>query len=750
MSILQRTVHLASSVTVLFSTPALVVLALTFLTTSEGVRADESDEGIRNAELAATVKQIFRSRCFECHGTDRREADLNVLERDSLVGEGRPVYPFDLNDSVLYDYVASDDEDFRMPESPRPALSKSEIESIRKWIEAGAPEFPEDVAAPTESATDPALSPYAGVEHVLTSIVEFVEATPRDDRRFLRFFSCNHLLTSGVTAKELETNRQALAKAINHLSWQPDIVQPKVVDGETASVFAVDIRKLGWHLSPFEKNAANVRNGSESYNFFDLVLLEYPYGIAFENSEIFDRLRDIYIQPAGLVRPIPFVRIDWFVSTATQSPLYEDLLQLPHHLSDLEQLIGVDSESNVESYIARRAGMTLSGVSRNNRVVERHPARNGAYWKSYDFQTSKGQQNMFADPINFHFAGGEMIWNLPNGLQAYLVTDSAGNRLLEAPTSIVTDKFAEDKVVRNGLACMRCHERGMKKFADNVRPAFEHLPDAFGFSKSEILKLYAPKDEMAELLSRDEKRFLNAMEMALGQPQGDEPLVPVSRQFLEAPLSLSQAAAELGLRDAAGLQTVFRLPQFTQLGLAGLSGGSVIRRDTWEDHYDQVARHMGLGIPISPVDGNTRPDQLADKFAAGLLVQTNKRSNIFSPGDEMFITIVNETGHDQFIELIGTSSRGRRVSLTNGVIPLPRKATFRFPEKGTITIKPQLGAEFITVFANPERFEPGLILRGDNLQDRLVHDFFLLDHNSSEILNVPDQLVKKTLKIETR
>lgn len=724
---------------------ALITLILLNLTTVQ------ADEPIPNVEsLAASVKQIFRARCFECHGVERSEAAINVLDRNTFVGEGKVVYPFNLNDSVLYDYVVSTDEDFRMPEAPRPPLSTEEIETIRKWIEAGAPEFPNDVQSPESVSTDPALANIAGAEHVLSSIAKFVETTPREDRRFLRFFSSNHLLANGVTTAELETNRQALAKALNHLSWQPDIVQPRVVDGVTATVFAVDIRQLGWHQSPFTETSGDDIQRADAYNFFDLVLLEYPYGVAFENSDVFDRLYDTYIQPAQLVRPIPYVRIDWFVSNATQSPLYEDLMQLPRELADLEALIGVESESNIQSFRARRAGMTLSGVSRNNRVVERHPSRFGSYWKSFDFQTSKGQQNMFADPIDFHFAGGEMIWNLPNGLQAYLVTDAAGHRILEAPTSIVTDKFAEDKVVRNGLACMRCHERGMKRFSDNVRPAFEQLPDTQEVHKSDVLKLYAAKSEMDELLQRDEARFQSAMATALGRPHDTEPLVPVSRQFLDAPLNLNQAAAELGLRDAAGLKLVFRLPQFTQLGLAGLSGGSVIRRDTWEESYDQIARQMGLGIPIPPIDGNTRLDQLANGLASGLNIQTNKRSNIFAPGDEMVISVINETGIDLFIELIGTSSTGRKVRLTDGVIPLSKGATFRFPESGAIQIKPQLGSEFITVFANPQQFEPGVLLRGNNVEDRFVHGFFTIDRGDGEIANVPTQLIKKTLKIETK
>ncbi|MFG0239560.1 MAG: c-type cytochrome domain-containing protein, partial [Gimesia chilikensis] len=95
------------------------------------VRAQEEN-------LSAEVKQIFRTRCLECHGDTRREADINILDLSTFVGAAGSVVPGNVDESVLYDYIASDDEDFRMPEAPRPPLSAGEIEIVRKWIEAKA------------------------------------------------------------------------------------------------------------------------------------------------------------------------------------------------------------------------------------------------------------------------------------------------------------------------------------------------------------------------------------------------------------------------------------------------------------------------------------------------------------------------------------------------------------------------------------------------------------------------------------
>ena len=703
-------------------------------------------------QLASRVKQIFRSRCAECHGAERKEADLNVLDWASFVGEDGSVVPEDADESYLFERIATDDEDYRMPELPMEALSQSQIETVRQWIEAGAPEFPADVEPPKETNTDVALKNVVGAEYVLTQITDFIEKQARDDRPYYRFFSSNHLLMSGATKEELKEQHQALAKAINHLTMQPKIVRPTIVDEGVETIFAVDIRKLGWQQKLLTEVEGEREVRKSNMDLFDLVLLEYPYGIVFEDSTIYDQLWERFIDPSNMVRPVPFVRIDWFVSTATQFPLYEDLLQIPHQLSELEEILGVESEMNMDSFVAKRAGMTVSGVSQNNRVVERHPSRFGAYWKSYDFETSRGRQNMFVDPMNFHFAGGEMVFNLPNGLQGYLITDTQGNRINEAPTGIVTDKFAADKTVRNGLACMRCHDRGVKRFVDNIRSAIEDLPGSSMANKRDVLRIYPTKDEMDQLLDADEKKFMDALTEALGEPQEREPLTNVARTFMDNAISLPRAASELGVREPDDLKRIFGLPQFVRFGLAGLSGDHVIRRDSWNDYFDRIVAELGIGVPITPVDGLIREDHLADALSSSLVLKTNKRNNIFAPGDEMVISIENKTGVDQFIELVGTSVHGKKVVLTDGVVKLMAGETYRFPDTGSLKVEPKLGTESISLYANPEPYGAGKLLRSKNIADRFIHNFYIYDPDGTgpRVRHNPTRLIKKTIKIQTK
>ena len=149
-----------------------------------------------------------------------------------------------------------------------------------------------------------------------------------------------------------------------------------------------------------------------------------------------------------------------------------------------------------------RAGFNESGVSINNRVVERHKSRYGAYWKSYDFAGNVGTQNIFTHPLDFTHDGGEIIFNLPNGLQAYYLSTAKGERLDAAPINIVSNAGTRDPVVRNGLSCMGCHTEGMKTFEDQVRSVIVQNPNA-SYDKAQALRLYVEKSEMNSLVRED-------------------------------------------------------------------------------------------------------------------------------------------------------------------------------------------------------------------------------------------------------
>jgi len=171
----------------------------------------------------------------------------------------------------------------------------------------------------------------------------------------------------------------------------------------------------------------------------------------------------------------------------------------------------------------------------------------------------------------------------------------------------------------------------------------------------------------------------------------------------------------------------------------------------WEDYYDQVVRTLGMGVPVVPLDGLTRRD-----FAAlpGLDVElkTSKKNNVFEPGEELVILVTNKSHQDIHMELIGSSSRGKKVVLTPAVTVVKPGEQYRYPSEGAIKIQKGLGREEITLFASFNAFPPGVLLRGKGVADRVVHSFYKLQRDGRQ-LRVgfdPAEMIKKTIEIETK
>ncbi|RKU26741.1 hypothetical protein C6499_12785, partial [Candidatus Poribacteria bacterium] len=272
-----------------------------------------------------------------------------------------------------------------------------------------------------------------------------------------------------------------------------------------------------------------------------------------------------------------------------------------------------------------RAGFNDSGVSRHNRVVERHTSRYGAYWKSYDFAGSAESQNIFTHPLDFTHDGGEIIFNLPNGLQAYLLVDANGARLDDAPIKIVSNPAANDPTVRNGLSCIGCHTQGMKKFTDSVRAAIEQ-DDNPPYNKEHALRLYPEQSVLDALVAKDTVRFQQALEK-IGGPFADDTSrqrffkqhenEPVQRfhELFQTPLDASHAAAAVGLETEAFLTQIREKQHLKNLGLQTLIDvNGTVKRDAWTSNFDQVI--SALNTPDSTLPPVVqRPELIPGKSA---------------------------------------------------------------------------------------------------------------------------------------
>jgi WD40 repeat protein/mono/diheme cytochrome c family protein len=543
--------------------------------------------------LAARSLAILDAHCHRCHGKDGAiEGGMNfILDRDKLVAR-RKIIPGKPEESPLFKRVSAG----KMPpagEQPRPTTA--DIAVLRQWIEAGA-------HGVQPAAVRPLLSEDALDDLILADL----DRMRKSARRFARYFSLLPLANAGAGPDELQTYRNALAKLLNSLSWHPRISLPRAVDAG-GLLLAIDLRDFQWDA-----------------NLWNRLLAEYPYGVLHESATA----RAVLVATATR---LPCVRLDWFVATACRPPLYYELLQIPANAAELERQLRVDVNLNIQQERVARAGFNGSGISRNNRILERHDSINGAYWRTYDFAAVPqnlldrnvllpDRRNIFAYPLGpgntdatFGHAGGEIIFNLPNGLHGFMLVNAANTRIDKGPIDIVSDPKRPDKAVEPGVSCMACHYRGINPKDDQIREHVEKNARAFRRADRESVEaLYVPREKMRALMDEDAERFRRALEKTGNKVTAAEPVLAMTLRY-EADVDLPTLAAEAGLRPDDLRPRLSASENLSRnLGPLKVPGGTVARQVVVQGFVD-VVREFRLGTPFQPgLTGPPLPDNTGD------------------------------------------------------------------------------------------------------------------------------------------
>ena len=524
--------------------------------------------------LAQEVSAIFQQSCLICHGPHGPYTEQLVIQNSQALIDTGKVIPGNPDGSIFYQRLIETAVEKRMPLG-QPPLAPEAVETIRQWIQAGAPDWN------TFDRTD---IDFITTEEMLQTIEHHVASLDPFDRAFARYFTSTHLYNAGETTETLQAYQRALSKLVNSLSWGRKVIKPHPIDSQ-ATIFYIDLRDYEWEI------------GTNRWTQIEQV---YPYKVEFNaptQTALREKLTNLRQEMSC---EVPFVHVDWFLATASLPPLYHDILDLPLTDSELEARLEVNVAENIINAAGKRvwrAGFNNSRVSNNNRIVERHESRYGAYWKSYDFARSTGAQNILTHPLNFTHDGGEIIFNLPNGLQAYYLVDAVGNRLDEAPISIVSNPAASDPTVRNGLSCIGCHTEGMKTFEDQVRGVVEQSENP-PFDKERVLRLYVEKTVMDTLVTEDTARYRQALEKTGGVFGGVEPVQRFHEAF-QAPLGASHAAAAVGLETEVFLGKIRENVSLQNLGLHVLENGTV-KRDAWTSNFDNVISALNTPDSILP------------------------------------------------------------------------------------------------------------------------------------------------------
>jgi hypothetical protein len=510
--------------------------------------------------LGAEAKAILQKHCAACHGGGKaaKGGFGFVLDRDRLISR-QLVVPGETSRSDLFLRI----EQGEMPPPARKSRpSQVEVKLLKRWIAAGAPAFERS------TQTTRALSPreVAGV-----ILADLKNLDPRR-RRFVRYLTSAHLACAGRSEKELQTTREAAGKLLNSLSWHPRVTVPEAVVAD-GTILRIDLRAYRWTPAMWEKLA-----------------FVYPYRLEGGDARAITGYTGTEVAA---------LRADWFVATASRPPFYHDLLQLPTTDRGLERLLQVDVPGDIQDDDVQRAGFNDSGVSKNNRLIERHDAAYGVLWRSYDFAGNTGRQNLFEHPlgpntgaVSFQPAGGEVIFNLPNGLLAYMLVDAKGRRIDKAPGEIVADPRRPDQRVEAGLSCMSCHARGFLFKADQLRPHVEKNAQVFGKRVVAAVRAAHPhKPKFQAQIEEDNLRYLKALEKFGVRDPDQEPVNLVTQRF-EMTLDGPAAAAELGLTPMEFGAFLKRHPDLARVFGGLLVKGGTAQRQAFQENFSDMARRV--------------------------------------------------------------------------------------------------------------------------------------------------------------
>jgi serine/threonine-protein kinase len=554
------------------------------------------------------ARAVLRTNCYGCHGP-AKSGGMDYILNAKVLKEKKKIIAGDTRKSRIMVMIRKGS---MPPETEKQKPSEADVAVLEKWIAAGAPDFPNEQRTVV----------YKSTLDTLKTIERYLRKKNFRDRRYFRFFTLTHLYNDPqVTETDMRLYRGALSKVINSMSWQESVYAPVMADKE-GTVLAIDLRELDWDRPHLWKQMTKY----------------YPYGLSFDKAKD-EEVQDLAVDLYKLMgTKLPYVRADWFVANASRPPLYhfllyETLMGLKHSKKypmtayDLEKKLGVNVARNIRQEKIWRGGFSKSGVSGHNRLVERHRSSYGAYWKSYDFKSSAGRQNLHSYPLGpvfrgnefneqaFKQDGGEIIFNLPNGLQGYLLVNGKDERIDKGPIEVVEDKLKTGGTpeVVNGISCMACHKHGMiSDFTDTVRSGHALKGDF----RDKVRRLYPKPDKMKEVLARDTRRFMKSLKEAMGPyllvdadkerefKDFEEPVVKVSTRHVLREVTLEMAAYELGIKDPGKLKALIENnDRLQEIGLLPLARGETIKRETWESMdrilsaFHEVAREMELGAP---------------------------------------------------------------------------------------------------------------------------------------------------------
>jgi len=548
------------------------------------------------------AKEILTKYCGDCHGSAiGASGDFGYLLDVQALVTGEKIVPGSKEDSYMYNRMVGGSMPPAFYRAANGIPSYSQIATVGPWIDELKIEDPR-ACEPLEF-----MDVDTQIRLMAQDIANLDDVT---EAPFARYMTINYSSNAGDCARGVERQRFALFKGINSVSTNPVISQPVAID-DNETIYRIDIRDYNWdrEIDIEDDGVVDFADGWEAIvgsdqNDTAAFVLEYQ-------GEDADRLKE------DALTAKPFMPVNVFIQATEFGDLYYTLIGGKANLFDFEsEVLKIDKQAEIDANRLMRAGFSNSGVSQQERVLNRFDsgiAGNLNYWISFDFDGGGGgevegnfnvnlaNESIFSDPIDFKFAGGEAIFSLPNGLQAYYVANAAGTRLATAPLGVVIDPAQNNGLVTNGASCGSCHNAGMIPFTDQVRQFVEENAERFDNETYEdVMEQYVDPAEFKAAMDRDSAVHVDATERAGVPAKEPDAISRVYLDFQLLSLEPKMVAGELGV-ELERLESNLDLldPRLSPLG----TGGHVdrdIMADTFLDSaciLQNVQENTPVGCP---------------------------------------------------------------------------------------------------------------------------------------------------------
>lgn len=547
----------------------------------------DPDKDMFATEMGKTVKEILETNCGGCHANGVKSGNMDYILDFNALLTNKAIVPGNKEDSRIFVRMQQQSMPPAFMRDQRPTFGQ--IELVGQWIdEMEGFEDEESICTGLEGE-------FVSLDEQIAAMADDIADQDVEDQPFTRYLTIAYSNNAGECGRALQRQRYALFKGINSLSTDTQVHQPEAID-DAKLIYRIDIRDYGW-----DREIDLEDDGIVDFDDAWLAILDGvgQYAVEFTGDEADDLKEDAGVN-------VPFLPVNVFTQFSQINDLYYALIGAKANLFDYElEVLGIDTAAEIADDNLMRAGFANSGVSKQDRVLNRFDsgvAAGYSYWISFDFDGGNGNggvggvsngfeanvanESIFADPLGFAFAGGEAIFSLPNGMQGYYVAAANGARLAEAPVGVVIDPAQNNGIVTNGASCHSCHNAGLIDFQDTVKKYVIDNKTQFDNETYEsVLEQYPDPPEFLAQMNRDSEVHIRAAEDA-GVPRGTPDAI--SRVFLDFQLRLTPevAAGDLQVPVEVLLDNVGELdPALANLGR---EGGRVERQLFTDLYLDSI------------------------------------------------------------------------------------------------------------------------------------------------------------------